>query len=903
MKHWQLFVGVSLSLVASLSGFLGIVAIQPGLAEEKLSNEEHKSNSTELNAIALQEVSKNIPQLSEIELPATNAQMLVQTPTPTNPPSTQADVVAITGVKANATEKGVEVILETSLGDKLQVANRSTGNNFIADITGGQLRLPNADAFTFKSEKPIEGITSITVTNVDANTVRVTVVGEKALPAVELFDGDEGLIFAVSSTATSAQTPETPTEEQPATEKPEEQPATQQDEPIELVVTGEQDGYNVPNASTATRTDTPLRDIPQSIQVVPRQVLEDRGIRDELEAIETVSGVLDSDTRGIEAGISNIAIRGFSSSFSSSIRLRDGLPSEFRQSFIPIGAIEQVEVLKGPASVLFGALEPGGVVNFVTRRPLAEPYYRIGFEAGNYGLYQPSIDFSGPLTEDGSVLYRLIAAYQGGGDFKDSTPLQDQKISITPSMTFRFGDRTNLNLYYEYGKFRTDSDVEPLLSDGSLIPSNFYPYYFSLADLETHRVGYTLNHQFNDSWQLRHSLSTTFGTFQNQAIYYTSVLEDRFVSDFFAYDSVSTVDKYTGLVDLVGKFNTGSISHQLVAGFDFNREVSYFWFDDSLGALDLPPLDILNPNYDVPLPEIPPARLTNFGVSQSYGVYLQDQIAFTDNLKMLIGGRYDWISSDTGLIDGDRAIQTNGAFSPRIGLVYQPSKNVSLYTSYSQSFRPSIGRNPDNDPFEPTRGTQYEVGVKADFLDGRLSATLAAYNLTRTNVLTTDPDPELARQGFQVQVGEQRSRGIELDVTGEILPGWNIIAAYALTEAEVIEDNSIPSAVGNRLTGIPQHQASLWTAYTIQEGDLQGVGFGLGLFYVGERQGDLENSFRVGDYLRTDAALYYRRNGFNAAINVRNLFNIDYVSSVNFGTLYINRGNPLTIVGSVSWEF
>jgi iron complex outermembrane recepter protein len=268
---------------------------------------------------------------------------------------------------------------------------------------------------------------------------------------------------------------------------------------------------------------------------------------------------------------------------------------------------------------------------------------------------------------------------------------------------------------------------------------------------------------------------------------------------------------------------------------------------------------------------------------------------------MLIGGRYDWVSNETGPIDEEQTSQDDGAFSPRIGLVYQPSQNVSLYASYSRSFSPSIGRNPDNEPFEPTRGTQYEIGVKADFLNGRLSTTLAAYHLTRTNVLT--PDPNLARQNFQVQVGEQQSRGIELDVAGEILPGWNIIVSYALTDTEVTEDNSISSTVGNRFQNIPQHQASLWTTYEIQQGDLQGLGFGLGLFYVGERQGDLENTFQIGDYLRTDAAIYYRRGRLNAAINIRNLFDIDYVSSVSSGTLFINRGSPFTIVGSVSWEF
>jgi iron complex outermembrane receptor protein len=558
-------------------------------------------------------------------------------------------------------------------------------------------------------------------------------------------------------------------------------------------------------------------------------------------------------------------------------------------------------VLKGPASVLFGALEPGGVINFVTKKPLSEPYYKIGFEAGNYGFYQPSIDLSVPLNEDKTVLYRLIAAYGGGGDFKDFTFTQKYIASITPSISFKLGDRTNLNLFYEYGKSASNPTYEPLRSDGSLIPRNVTPYYFGGIETASQRFGYTLNHAFNDDWQLRNSFTTGFSTTDNRSVEYGNLLNDRFLTDYFDFDFVQSIDKYLGVIDVVGNFKTGSVSHQLVVGFDFNREVGYFGFAGN--SVDLPPLDILNPNYRISFPVAPSASFTDFSINQSYGFYLQDQISFTDNLKMLIGGRYDWITYEGGAVNGNNTIQNDGAFSPRIGLVYQPSKTVSLYTSYSQSFRPSIGRDRDNKPFEPTRGTQYEVGVKADFLDGRLSATLAAYNLARTNVLTSNPDPDLARQGFQVQVGEQRSRGIELDVTGEILPGWNVVGSYALTDAQVTRDNAIPSVVGNRLTNIPLNQASLWTTYFIQTGDLQGLGFGLGLFYVGERQANLENSSQVSDYLRTDAAIYYRRNNFNAAINVRNLFNTDYVGSANFGTLFVNRGNPLTIIGSVSWEF
>ena len=263
----------------------------------------------------------------------------------------------------------------------------------------------------------------------------------------------------------------------------------------------------------------------------------------------------------------------------------------------------------------------------------------------------------------------------------------------------------------------------------------------------------------------------------------------------------------------------------------------------------------------------------------------------------LVGGRFDWISQRTEVEGEAPQEQDDNSFSPRVGLVYQPNDAVSLYASYSQSFVPTFGSNPGGDTFEPTEGTQYEIGAKADFLDGRLSATLAGYQITRSNITTTDPDDP----NFSIQVGEQRSRGVELDIAGEILPGWNLVASYAYTDAIVTEDNDTPE--GNRLTNVPEHQVSLWTTYEIQQGDLEGLGFGLGLFYVGERQGDLANSFVLDDYFRTDAALFYRRDQFNAAINFRNLFDIDYFRASDGGDLFLFRGEPFTVTASVEWGF
>jgi iron complex outermembrane receptor protein len=722
--------------------------------------------------------------------------------------------------------------------------------------------------------------------------VRVTVVGEKALPTVELFDDNAGLVFAVVSQVTATQPPQTP-----ALPAPQQQPAAQQDDAIELVVTGERDGYRVPNASTATKTDTPLRDIPQSIQVVPQEVLRDRKVRNLTEAVETVAGVIDGGNRAGSSASSRF-IRGFEQSGNFRNGYRDA-PNTYILSS-PIGTIEQVEVVKGPASVLFGDTEPGGIVNVTTKKPLSQPFYSIGLEVGNYGFYQPTIDLSGPLTTKRDLLYRLIAGYKGEGNIQDF--VEKNEVTVAPSITWELGDNTELNVYYEYTKFVADPAVSSglLLSDNRLTPRNLYTSYPNFTDSEqsAQRFGYTLTHKFNDNWQVRNNFAGLLSKLIETQTYTTNVTGDRFAT-VESYDLDYGYDNYFGQIDLLGKFKTGSISHQLLIGFDVNDYTDTY---QGLFNTNLPLLDLNNPNYDVPEPTYDPFLKFQNRV-RSYGIYLQDQVTFAENFKLLIGGRYDWVSSTFeigkfGTLGNttDEPERNAEAFSPRIGLVYQPSDTISLYASYSRSFRAQTFFNSATQPFDPTKGTQYEVGIKADWLEGKLSTTLAAYHLTKTNVATTDPNNPV----FSIQTGEQRSQGIELDVAGEILPGWKVIAAYAYTDAEVTKDTTTP--VGNRLNNVPTNQASLWTTYQIQQGTLQGLGFGFGLFYVGERQGDLANSFQIKDYLRTDAALYYRRDRFQAALNIRNLFDIDYASSA-YGRNYINRGEPFIITGSISWEF
>ena len=236
--------------------------------------------------------------------------------------------------------------------------------------------------------------------------------------------------------------------------------------------------------------------------------------------------------------------------------------------------------------------------------------------------------------------------------------------------------------------------------------------------------------------------------------------------------------------------------------------------------------------------------------------------------------------------------------TPRLGIVYQPLEEVSLYASYSRSFNPSTANTVSGDPLEPEKGEEYEVGVKAQLLED-IFATLAYFDITKQNVAVTDPDNRL----FSIPTGEQRSRGVELDVTGEILPGWNIIAAYAYIDAELTADTNT-DIVGNRLFNVPKHSASLWTTYEIQTGRAQGLGFGVGFNFVGEREGDLDNSFQADSYFLTNAAIFYRRNDWRFGFNFKNLFDINYIEAVETGRSGANSPDePFTVIGSISVQF
>jgi iron complex outermembrane receptor protein len=776
-------------------------------------------------------------------------------------------VPQITGVRID-TVQGIAVVLETA--GVLSPTTYTIDNTLIADIPNAVLALPEE----FQAVNPAEGIALVRVTNLPNNQVRVTITGINAPPTVELQIATEGLVFAV--------TPPT-------------------DEEIQIVVTGELEsqGYSVPNATTATRTNTELRDIPQSIQVLPQRVLEDQQINRLSEALRNVSGVSVGDSFG--DSLNRINIRGFQ----SDVLLEDGFR---RGSFSSRGTsdielIERVEVLKGPASVLYGNLEPGGVVNVVTRQPQADPAYTIGTVVGSFGLVRPSIDFTGPLDANQRLLYRFTALYEAEDGFRDYG--QDvNRFVLAPSLTWDLNDRTALtfNFSYEDAQRPFDRGLPAIGNRVADVPRDrLFQDPSAIIETEELSASYRLTHNFNDNWQLRNefrylSVDTFDFRLDSWIIEDDGTLDRRWRSndDYYEFYSLQT--------NVVGEFATGSVQHTLLAGIDFNRSTAQggqrrlpgdpsFFLNIFTQEGDL----ISRPNLD----DLTLVVRSDTSRENNVGLYLQDQITLSESLKILAGGRfdvYDLQSLDS--LSNTEAEDTVQRFTPRLGVVYQPSREVSLYGSYSQAFTPNIfGRTADGSFLDPELSEQFEIGVRGEFADGRLVTNLAAYNLIKRNVEGPDPlNPD-----FAIAVGKIRSRGIELDVAGEILPGWNAIASYAYTDAEITEDNYYPA--GNRPNNVPRNSASVWTTYEFQNGNLQGLGFGLGLFFVGERTGDFDNTYELPSYVRTDAALYYRRDNWRAALNFQNLFDVNYIRNSEGFREANAPGAPFTVIGSLSITF
>lgn len=782
-----------------------------------------------------------------------------------------AATVQVTEVTLNPVDTGLEIVLQTAEERFLFIDAtqfRTEGTTLIAEIPSAVLALPDAEEFSV--DDPTDEIANVRVTQVGSDIIRVSVTGTNALPQSEVILRAGEFAYTLN----------------PEADDPDE----------EIVVTGERiGGYRAPNTTTGSRTDTPIQDLPFSVQVVPQELLRDRQVESVNEALRTVAGVTPDNPSS--SAFEGVTIRGFS----GRNIIRNGLRDDTNiTSRIAVPNIEQIEVLKGPAGALFSQGGPGGTVNIVTKKPLPIPRYSVEGTIGNFDTYAGSVDFTGPLNQSETLLYRFIAGASTTDTFIDF--FQRRNYLIAPSLSWQLDPSTKLTVEGEY-TISEQPNARGLPAKGTVLPNRNgqLPRTRFIGEQEdeldkndryTVRVGYTLEHNLSPDWQLRNAFRASFQRTPQNSLFPTTLLDDERTLERGLFSTKDqSQDNYILDTNIVGNFRMGSVVHTLLFGIDLNRDV----YAASSREFTLDPIDLFNPVYGSQrffVADYPREPFT----SDSLGIYLQNQIDLLPNLKFLLGGRFDIVSQKLDFTDGSESFQQDEAFSPRLGLVYQPTDSLSLYASYSRSFLQNVGTAFDNVLFKPERGTQYEVGVKADWLDRRLSTTLALYEITRTNVLTAD----LSNPNFSVQTGEQRSRGLELDIVGEILPGWKIAAGYTHTDAKITKDNVFN--VGNRLNNVPENALSLWTTYELQTGALRGLGLGLGLFHIGKRQGDLDNSFQVPSYTRTDATLFYRRDNFRIGLNIENLFDVTYFETAE-SPLRVYYGAPFTIRGTISWTF
>ncbi|NDJ17921.1 TonB-dependent siderophore receptor [Myxacorys almedinensis] len=781
----------------------------------------------------------------------------------------EAVTVQVNQVNLNRTERGLEIVLQTAEGKPLQVDAtqfRREGNTLIADIPNAVLALPERQPFT--AENPTDDIASVQVVQQTVSGIRVSVTGKEALPTIEVTLNTGEVAYSLN----------------PEADEPDE----------EIVVTGEQNRYRVPNTSTATRTNTPIRDIPQSIQVVPQEVLQDQKVNTLTEALRNISGV----TSGGSAfgTYDQLVLRGFLGSNTGNYR-RNGIEFPNFVGFALNSNTDRVEVLKGPASVLFGDLAPGGIINLVTKQPLSEPFAQVEANVGSYGFYRGAIDLSGPLNPEKTLLYRLNASYEDANSFRDF--INNRTFFIAPVISWQIADRTRWTVELEYRKDDRITDSGLLLPGASFERIRQLPISQLLNEpndeFESRYLSVlsTLEHGLSDNWKIR----KIFNFIDASRDFIQTTEADSLGSDGRTLErsqraSEQTVNYYFGEVDLIGNFKTGSIGHEVVVGIDyFYRNLPFTNFDGQSSFLD-----IEDPIYGRTTREFT-VRNSATLPERRFGFFIQDLISLTDNLKILLGGRYNnaLLQQSNRLTNQLVRDQTVEDFSPRLGMIYQPANWLSLYASYSRSFQINSGVDATGNPFDPTFSTQYEVGAKTEFLNGALGASLAFFKINRSNVLT--PDPNSSR--FSVQTGEQESQGIELDVTGRITPNWSIIASYSYLDAKITEDNRFP--IGNRLPTASPHRFSLWTKYDF-DGSLRGLSLGGGVFYVGERWDSLTNNYQLPGYVTVDFLMAYRLNNpdLTVQLNLKNLFNERYYDGT-FGDVY--PGAPRSVVGSIVYRF
>ncbi len=646
-------------------------------------------------------------------------------------------------------------------------------------------------------------------------------------------------------------------------------------------------GYRATRSATATRTDTDIRDTPQSIQVVPAQVLKDLNTTRIDRALDFAGGVSRQNNFG---GLTflNYSVRGFTTGelYKNGFAINRGSYSAPDTS-----TIERIEVLKGPAASLYGRGDPGGLVNIVSKRPQEDAFSTLSFSAGRWDRYRSSLDVNTPLSEDGRLLSRVNMAIEDNGSFRDH--VGSERRIVSPSLSWQLSPDTRLLLDAEFSRTESVFDRGIPAVNGQLGSAKRSTFMGEPDDGEIRNDNQTLDlaleHYLNDTWKLRLANHYTQGTLNGnssepQALIGTTLSRFYRQRDFEWNDTITQAE-------LHGDFEFAGWQHQTLIGLEYENYRNSQKYPQSATLLSYG-LDIYNPVYGQPKPAL--TRANDFHEhTESYALNLQDQIAFTDRLRGLVGIRLEHVEQ-TALNRATRISnsQEKDVATPRLGLLYQLTPELGVFANASTSFKPNaIGTR--GQVYKPEKGLGYETGVKLDLFDGRLGGTVALFQIDKENVITTDA------LGDSVAAGKARSQGLDMQFSGQLSDALRIIGAYAYIDAEVTKGDAALRK-GSDLLGIARHSGSLLSVYEFQNGRLRGSDIGAAFNYVGERSGQAGSSFTLPSYSTVDLLAHYKASEeVTLGLNLNNLFDRKYYERA-YNSVWVLPGEPRNLSVSLT---
>jgi iron complex outermembrane receptor protein len=655
------------------------------------------------------------------------------------------------------------------------------------------------------------------------------------------------------------------------------------------------DSFHSQTATSALRTDVPLMDLPQAISIVPPEILQQQEIREVGEVARTVSGM--GRAIGYSESADKFMIRGLLIDYT----LKNGFKNSSLLSFSDMANVERIEVLKGPSSLLYGRIEPGGVVNIVTKQPLAVRRESAEFTVGRYGVTRGVFDVTGPLGDSARASYRFVGAGEHDGSHRQF--VANSNGFFAPSFSWKFSDRTTVTLEGEALKMSGTPDAG---LPGSPISFSL-PVTLSIGEPEDSlrnrnlRAAYYLTHRFNERWSLTNASSVLRADALRKHVYApngTLLQDGRTFARPVLDESEASLSQFSR-VDVVGKPLIGGQPHVILISVEGGRER----YENGVSLLPIRSIDIYQPVYGAPYPasEDPPQQVRRQG-ADSLGVVLQDQWALSKRWKVALGGRVDVARTmyfdlvnrpatgavPVGPAPGGGTMPPGGgtapggsagtpgfqpttresservnAFSPRLGLAFQPNRSMSLYASYSRSFNPlQLIHYINLVNIKPFRATQYEGGVKLDLFGARVQTTAAVFALEATGYVLPQPGGPFGSVTYD---GFKKSSGFEAEATAH--PGRLAVrGSYTFNTGD--KRVGFP---GTSLMNAARHSGSVWATWAEREGRLRGLTWGAGVFTAGDRVANLFDSLRIPGYARVDALLGYDREKWSLQLNLKNI--------------------------------